>query len=164
MAVLPIRRWPDLCLSEVCAKIETVTDEIRTLAADMLETMYDAPGRGLAAPQVGRPLRMFVMDTGWKDGPRNATVMIDPHILWCSETDVTGTESCLSIPGVSAEVTRAAEVRMSWTTLDGTESEALLTGADAVCAQHELDHLAGVMVFDRVSDAERARMEADYAG
>ena len=154
--------WPDPVLSRVCDRVDVVTDDIRTLAEDMLETMYDAPGRGLAAPQVGVPIRLFVMDTAWKDGDPAPRVLINPKIEWRSEEKVTGEEGCLSIPGVIAHVERNAEVAMVWATLDGDTREEVLTGAEAICAQHELDHLDGIVTFDRISKEQRAELEAVY--
>lgn len=157
MSVLPLVLWPDARLTTPCAA--AVADEAtRRLAADMLETMYAAPGRGLAAPQVGHLVRMFVMDTGWKDGRPNPRVVLNPEILWQSDTMVTGPEGCLSIPGITAQVPRAAAVRMRWTDLDGQEFHEILTRFDAICAQHEADHLDGRLMFDRLDAAERARL------
>lgn len=160
MPILPILHWPDPRLSAVCDPVGQVTAAVRTLAADMLETMYDAPGRGLAAPQVGAMLRLFVMDVNWKDGPRNPVVLIDPEVRWLSDQRVVGPEGCLSIPGVVAEVARAAALRLRWTGLDGLQVEALLEGFAAVCAQHELDHLDGIVTLDRLSPEARAGVPA----
>ena len=152
MAVLPLVIWPDARLTTPCAP--AVADaETRQLAADMLETMYAAPGRGLAAPQVGRMIRLFVMDTGWKEGNPNPRVLLNPVVLWRSETLVTGPEGCLSIPGVTAQVPRAAAVRLRWTDLDGQEFHEVLTRFDAICVQHESDHLDGILMLDRMLPA-----------
>ncbi len=153
MAVLPILRWPDPRLSQVCAP---VAGDVTALAADMLDTMYDAPGRGLAAPQVGALVRMFVMDTGWKAGPRDPVVCVNPEILWRSETRATGSEGCLSIPGPAPLIERAVEIRLGWTGLDGAAHVVLLDGFAAVCAQHEYDHLDGVLTLDHLSADLRA--------
>jgi peptide deformylase len=160
MAVLPILRWPDARLEERCAP---VTGDVSALAADMLETMYAAPGRGLAAPQVGQLLRLFVMDVTWKEGARNPVVCINPAILWRSPLRVKGPEGCLSMPGVTAEVTRAQEIRLRYTGLDGVEREDHLTSFAAICAQHEYDHLDGILTLDRISPAERTAAEAVLA-
>ena len=152
MAVLPLVTWPDARLTTACAP--AVADaETRQLAADMLETMYAAPGRGLAAPQVGRMIRLFVMDTGWKEGNPNPRVLLNPVVLWRSDTLVTGPEGCLSIPGVTAQVPRAAAVRLRWTDLDGQEFHEVLTRFDAICVQHESDHLDGILMLDRMLPA-----------
>lgn len=161
MSVLPILRWPDPCLAQVCARAE-ITDELRALAADMFDTIYAAPGRGLAAPQVGRPIRLFVMDCGWKDGTPDPTVMVNPERVAASDAVETRDEGCLSIPGVTARVTRPAEVTMRWTDLDGASCERRLGGFAATCAQHELDHLDGIVTFDRVDPATRATLKAAY--
>ncbi|WP_343080166.1 peptide deformylase [Ostreiculturibacter nitratireducens] len=163
MAVLPILRWPDPRLSQVCAGVGAITEDVRSLAADMLETMYAAPGRGLAGPQVGAMLRIFVMDTTWKEGSPAPRVLVNPVLEWASDRLATGPEGCLSIPGVTAEVTRPAEVRMRWTGLDGREAVETLAGFAAICAQHELDHLDGIVTFDRVAPDLRARLETEYA-
>ena len=160
MAVLPILRWPDPRLEERCAE---VSGDVGTLAADMLDTMYVAPGRGLAAPQVGHLLRLFVMDVTWKEGARSPVVCINPAITWRSSGRATGAEGCLSIPGVTTHVTRAKEIRLRFTDLTGAEREEHLTGFAAICAQHEYDHLDGILTLDRISPAERAAAEAALA-
>ncbi|WP_151717358.1 peptide deformylase [Gemmobacter serpentinus] len=162
MAVLPVLHWPDSRLSTRCAEVTEVTDELRQLVADMLDTMYAAPGRGLAAPQVGAMLRVFVMDCGWKTGPRNPRICLNPDILWMSKTRVSGPEGCLSIPGVTAEVSRARAIQLRWMDLEGETHQADLTEFDAICAQHEFDHLDGVVTFNRLSPEARARAEAEY--
>lgn len=156
MAVLPILRWPDPRLSTVCAP---VTGDVRPLAADMLDTMYGAPGRGLAAPQVGVLLRLFVMDTTWKEGLRAPQVFVNPEILWMSDTRSTGPEGCLSLPGATTHISRATEIRLRWTDLDGITHEQTLTGFAAICAQHEYDHLDGILTLDRLSPEDRAIAE-----
>lgn len=163
MSVRPILRWPDPRLSQVCAEVGEITHDIRCLAADMLETMYAAPGRGLAGPQVGAMVRLFVMDVTWKEGIRAPRVLINPVVEWASDRLATGPEGCLSIPGVTAEVTRPAEIRMRWLGLDGQTVSETLVGFAGTCAQHELDHLDGIVTFDRVAPEVRARIEAEYA-
>ncbi len=159
--VLQILTWPDPRLSVPCAPAQ-LSDGLRTLAADMLQTMYDAPGRGLAAPQVGVLMRMFVMDVTWKEGNPAPVVMVNPQILWASDTRATGAEGCLSIPGPTTMIDRAEEVLMRWTDLDGGTHEAMLTGLAAICAQHEYDHLDGVLTLDRLSPADRALALAEF--
>lgn len=163
MSVLPILHWPDPVLSRPCAPVGTVDEAIRQFARDLLDTMYAAPGRGLAAPQVGRALRVFVMDVTWKDGAPDPVVLFDPVIDWASDVEVAGPEACLSIPGVTATVKRPASVRMRWTTLDGSAAAATFTGFAAVCAQHELDHLDGRVILDRLAPESRAAALAGYA-
>lgn len=157
MSVLPIRIYGDPVLRQV-AKDAPLDDHVRRLAADMIETMYDAPGRGLAAPQVGEDLRLFVMDCHWKDGAdRAASVFLNPSFLWRSEETAVNEEGCLSIPGVPVDVRRPAKVAMRWTDLDGAAQERVFEGFEAVCVQHEADHLDGVLNVDLASnqDAER---------
>ncbi|MBD3679944.1 MAG: peptide deformylase [Rhodobacteraceae bacterium] len=163
MAILPILTWPDPRLSTPCHPIGDIDEGLRKLAQDMLDTMYDAPGRGLAAPQVGVLTRLFVMDVDWKEGPAAPVVMVNPVIDWASDEEITREEGCLSIPGVRAEVSRPERVRMRWTTLEGEEVTRELDGFAATCAQHELDHLDGRVTFDRVDAAQRAALEAAYA-
>lgn len=161
MAVLEILRWPDARLSAMCAP---VSGNVNALAADMLETMYDAQGRGLAAPQVGHLIRVFVMDVTWKEGAPTPIVMVNPVITAQSETVMPSDEGCLSIPGILASVDRPAEVTIEWQGATGQDHKETLTGFAARCAQHELDHLNGIVTFDRISPKQRARLEADYAG
>jgi len=156
MAVLPILRWPDPRLEERCAP---VTGDVAGLAADMLETMYAAPGRGLAAPQVGQLIRLFVMDTTWKEGTRAPVVCINPGITWRAAEVQTGPEGCLSIPGIVTQVARAKAIRLRWTDLAGQDHEEILQGFAAVCAQHEYDHLDGILTLDRISPEDRAAAE-----
>jgi len=160
MAVLPILRWPDPRLSMVC---ETIGEQdVSALARDMLDTMYAAPGRGLAAPQVGVTKRLFVMDVTWKEGVKSPMICLDPVLRDLSEARVTGPEGCLSIPGLPVEVERAAEVTLDWTGLDGQRRSERLTGFASICAQHEMDHLDGIVTLDHLSPEARAAAERDY--
>ncbi|TNF63752.1 MAG: peptide deformylase [Rhodobacteraceae bacterium] len=163
MSVLPIVLWPDPRLGRVCDPVEGITEAIRRQAADMLETMYAAPGRGLAAPQVGILNRLFVTDFTWKEGTRDPQVYLNPEILSSGDETATMSEGCLSIPGISVEVTRPARVHLIWTSLDGARVSQVFTGFAAACVQHELDHLNGVVTFDRLSSDARAAAEAAYA-
>ncbi len=133
-----------------------ITPEIETLAADMLATMYDAPGVGLAAPQVGVLSRLYVMDCE-KDpeAPRNPIVMVNPEVTWTSEALNTYEEGCLSIPEQYADVTRPAEVRVRWLGLDGKTHEREFEGLWATCAQHEIDHLDGRLFIDHLGPIKR---------
>jgi peptide deformylase len=162
MAILPILRWPDPALTTPCAPV-VLSDDVARLAADLLDTMYAAPGRGLAAPQVGALLRLFVMDCTWKDGIRAPRVIVNPDILWRSDTLATGPEGCLSIPGITTQIPRATAIRLRWTTLDGQTVDEHLTGFAAICAQHEYDHLDGLVTLDRLDPSARARALAEYA-
>jgi peptide deformylase len=128
----------------------------------MLETMYAAPGRGLAAPQVGAMVRVFVMDTGWKEGRPDPLVCINPMLQEVGEEHAEGEEGCLSIPGVTAMVSRPSQVQMVWTGLNGGRYVQSFTGFAAACAQHELDHLDGVVTFDHLGAETRADLIAEY--
>lgn len=157
--LLPILRWPDPRLSQLC--VPAVLDaDLRALAADMLETMYAAPGRGLAAPQVGRLVRVFVMDVGWKTGDPTPLVFLNPELELLG-TRVLGPEGCLSIPGPVTEVERNAQVRARWTDLDGVAHDAIFDGFAAICIQHEFDHLNGILTLDRLGSEARALAEAE---
>ena len=157
--ILPILHWPDVRLSQPCAPA-VLSDALRAQAGDLLQTMYASAGRGLAAPQVGLMLRMFVMDAGWKEGRPEPVVMVNPEILALSEARVMGPEGCLSIPGPVTQVARARQVRMRWQDLDGAWHEGDFTGFAAVCAQHEFDHLEGILTLDHLTDDARAAAEA----
>ncbi|ANB33055.1 peptide deformylase [Rhodovulum sulfidophilum] len=162
MSVLPILRWPDPRLATACAPIGQVTPEIARLAQEMLDTMYEAPGRGLAAPQVGVLKRLFVMDVNGAAGPRNPRIFIDPVIEERASETMVGPEGCLSLPGIVAEVQRAIEITLRWTDLDGTRRREVLSGISAVCAQHEIDHLDGIVTLNRVDAGQRSELEAAY--
>jgi peptide deformylase len=164
VSVLPIVRWPDSRLSAPCAPAGGIDDRLRRLAADMLETMYAAPGRGLAGPQVGEMRRIFVMDVMWKEAEPSPMVFLDPEIVWRSSETRVGGEGCLSIPGVIAEVERAAEIEVVWRGIDGARHSRRFDGFAAVCIQHETDHLDGIVTFDRVAPDARAALEAAYSG
>jgi len=159
MTVMPVLTWPDARLRETALAVGAVDDALRTLAVDMLETMYAAPGRGLAATQVGVMQRLFVMDVTWKDGAPRPYVCIDPEIIDPSPDLVTRTEGCLSLPGIPAEVARPGAVTLRWTGLDGARHEERLTGFAATCAQHEVDHLDGRLCVDLLAPAARATLD-----
>ena len=161
MSVLPILRWPDPRLSRVCDPVGPGED-LERLVTDMFETMYDAPGRGLAAPQVGVMKRLFVMDCGWKEGDMTPVTCINPEIVEASGTQATGEEGCLSIPGILAPVTRPEWIVLRWTDLGGTVQEQRLDGFEARCAQHEFDHLDGLVTFDRLDAETHAALVAAY--
>ncbi len=157
--LLPILRWPDPRLSQPCASA-VLDDDLRSLAADMLETMYAAPGRGLAASQVGRLVRMFVMDVDWKTGEPAPMVFVNPELELMGNR-VTGPEGCLSIPGPVTEVERNDTVRVRWTDLEGAAREQVFDGFAAICIQHENDHLDGILTLDRLQPEARAKAEAE---
>lgn len=162
MSLRQIVLWPDPRLRMVCAEVGEITPAVEVLAADMLETMYAAPGRGLAAPQVGEMLRLFVMDTEWKDAAPAPVVFIDPVVEAHSDARAVQSEGCLSIPGLSLEVTRPAEVTLSWTDLQGARQTAPFSGFAAACVQHELDHLDGVVTLDHLDPGARQQAEDRY--
>ena len=145
---------PDPRLKKPCEPIAEVTAELAQLAADMLETMYDAPGVGLAAPQVGVMKRILVMDC-IKDGPPEPMVLINPSVVWASEDLSSYEEGCLSIPDQYAEVKRPAQVKVRWTGLDGAEQERQFEGLWATCVQHEIDHLDGKLFIDYLGPLKR---------
>jgi len=147
--IRPIVKLPDPVLREVARPVAEFDAELGTLARDMLETMYDAPGRGLAAPQVGLGLRLFVMDVAWKEGTPEPQVFVNPEIVEASAEAVTREEGCLSIPGRTSRVARPAEVALRWRDLDGAEREGRFEGFAATCVQHEIDHLDGILCIDR---------------
>ena len=150
----PILIHPDPRLKKPCESVGEITPEITTLAADMLETMYDAPGIGLAAPQVGVLQRVLVMDCA-KDGPPEPIALINPRVTWASEDLSSYEEGCLSIPDQYAEVKRPATVRVEWTDLDGQVQEREFEGLWATCVQHEIDHLDGKLFIDYLGPLKR---------
>jgi peptide deformylase len=158
MAIRDIIILPDKQLRLVSTPVEKVTAEVRKLAEDMLETMYDAPGIGLAAIQVGIPQRLITMDLAKKEGPPNPRVFINPEITWSSEDLSVYEEGCLSIPEYYEEVERPAKVRVRFTDLDGKVHEEEADGLYATCIQHEIDHLNGVLFVDYLSKLKRDRV------
>ncbi|MDB6182124.1 peptide deformylase [Paracoccus fistulariae] len=147
---------PDPRLKKLAEPVARITPEIETLAADMLATMYDAPGIGLAAPQVGIASRIFVMDANRDpEAERRPMVLINPEITWSSQEENTYEEGCLSIPDQYADVTRPKQVKMQWLGLDGKTHEEEFDDLWATCAQHELDHLNGVLFIDHLSMVKR---------
>ena len=156
MAIRPLVILPDTRLRLICEPVTAVTDEIRRLADDMLETMYDAPGIGLAAPQVGVLSRLIVMDCVKDDRePSRPIVLVNPEIVWQSEETAPYEEGCLSIPDHFADVTRPREVEVTWTDLDGNAQRERFDGLWAVCVQHEIDHLNGKLFIDYLGPIKR---------
>ena len=159
MAILEIHEYPAPILKEVAEPIAEVTEEIQQLARDMVETMYAAPGIGLAAPQVGRSIRLLVMDVGNWDDEDNRTsdlqVLINPEIIWSSDEMRLFDEGCLSVPDFSLEVERPAQVHVKALNIDGEEIVLECDELRAVCVQHEIDHLNGVTLADRASPVKR---------
>lgn len=160
--IRPLRLWPDPVLSLVCPQVTVFDANLQRLADDMLETMYAAQGRGLAAPQVGESPRLFVMDVTWKGAEPEPLVCVNPVIVSASDETTAFEEGCLSIPGVPATVTRPAQILLRWQDTNGAGHEARMTDMRAVCAQHELDHLDGIVIFDRIDPALRATLETGY--
>jgi peptide deformylase len=147
---------PDPRLKKVCDALPDISDEIRTLADDMLETMYAAPGIGLAAPQIGVLDRMIVLDCVKEDGAKpEPLVMVNPRVIGASDDLNTYDEGCLSIPDIYADVTRPSEVRVEWLDLDGNLQERDMDGLWATCVQHEIDHLEGKMFIDYLKPLKR---------
>ena len=174
MAVLPMILLPDPLLRRRSEPVERVDDELRRFADDMLETMYEAPGIGLAAVQVGVPRRLITLDVAERDERENGgedaaeaprpepkrepIVMVNPQVLRASEERSVYEEGCLSIPDYFADVERPATVRVRWTDLDGREHEREDGGLWAVCVQHEIDHLDGALFIDHLSRLRRDRV------
>ena len=160
MAIRPIIEVPDPLLRQISTPVETVDDDIRALIADMFETMYDAPGIGLAAIQVGVPKRILVIDLQEPEeegGPavKDPRVFINPEILEESDQDVPYTEGCLSVPDQYAEVDRPDRIRARWLDEKGESREEEIDGLLATCLQHEMDHLEGVLFIDHLSRLKR---------
>jgi peptide deformylase len=149
---------PDKRLRLISEPVKAITPEIRTLADDMFETMYDAPGIGLAAIQVAVPLRLITMDLAKKEGEKEPRVFINPEILSSSEELSVYEEGCLSIPEYYEEVERPAKVRVRFMDLDGKIHEEDAEGIYATCIQHEIDHLNGVLFVDYLSKLKRDRV------
>jgi len=156
MTIRPILIHPDPRLRKPAEPVQEITPELQRLADDMLETMYDAPGIGLAAPQVGVGQRLLVMDCVKEDGEKpRPMVLLNPQITWVSEAMNTYEEGCLSIPEQYAEVERPAECRVRWLGLDGETHEEAFDGLWATCVQHEIDHLDGRLFIDFLSPMKR---------
>ena len=162
MAIRPIVEVPDPRLREISKPVETVDAEVRALVADMFETMYDAPGIGLAAIQVGVAQRILVIDlqepaSEEEDAPvvRDPRVFINPQILEEADEAQPYNEGCLSVPDQYAEVERPVSIRARWLDLDGKAHDERIEGLLAVCLQHEMDHLEGVLFIDHLSRLKR---------
>ncbi len=156
MALRQVLQFPDKRLRRKSKPITEIGDDVRTLATDMLDVMYDEPGIGLAAPQLGEAIRLIVVDTEWteEDAERDPLVAVNPEIV---ERDgkLVWTEGCLSVPDYTADVERAERVTLRYTDLEGEEHTEEAEGLRAVCFQHEIDHLDGVLFIDRISRLKR---------
>jgi len=162
MAILPILEAPDPRLRTISTPVDTIDDALQTLIDDMFETMYDAPGIGLAAIQVGVPKRVLVIDLQEPESDeedakpvRNPMVFINPQILDGSDQLSVYNEGCLSVPDQYAEVERPATIRASWMDREGRIHEQTLEGLLATCLQHEMDHLEGILFIDHLSRLKR---------
>jgi peptide deformylase len=159
MAIRKIIKIPDPILKKISDPIERVDDDLNRLIDDMFQTMYDAPGVGLAAVQLGIPRRLLVIDTAREEEePRNPRCFINPEIIWSSEELSEYEEGCLSIPDVFDNVTRPAEVRVKHLDRDGKQRETLCSDFLATVIQHEIDHLNGVLFIDHLSRLKRDRV------
>ena len=155
MAVMPLVLLPQPVLRQVAQPVDDITDDILQLTNNMAETMYAAPGIGLAANQVGLLKRVIVMDCARDDEPPALWKMINPEIIWLSEENTKMEEGCLSIPGHNAEVVRPSEVHVSYLDIDGQKQEMQAKGLLAACVQHEIDHLNGILFVDHLSRLKR---------
>ena len=155
MAVMPLVLLPQPVLRQVAQPVDDITDDILQLANNMAETMYAAPGIGLAANQVGLLKRVIVMDCARDGEPPALWKMFNPEIIWLSEENTKMEEGCLSIPGHNAEVVRPSEVHVSYLDIEGQMQEMQATGLLAACVQHEIDHLNGVLFLDHLSRLKR---------
>lgn len=162
MAIREILEYPDPRLREVAKPVAAVTDEVRQLVSDMAETMYAAPGCGLAATQLGIPLRIFVIDVAGEDEPSELRVFINCEILEV-EGNQTWKEGCLSFPGATEEIKRAERVKVRALDLEGKPFELEADGLLAVAIQHENDHLNGVLMIDKLSPLKKRMMSRKLA-
>ena len=149
---------PDKRLRSVSEPVCEISDEIRALVADMFETMYEAPGIGLAAIQIGVPSRVIVMDLSKREAEAEPRVFINPEIVWSSQETSPYEEGCLSIPDIHEDVERPSQVRIRYLDLDATQQESDAEGLFATCIQHEVDHLNGVLFIDHISKLKRERI------
>ena len=163
MALRDILILPDKRLRLVSKPVAKVDSAIRKLVEDMFETMYDAPGIGLAAIQVGEPRRIVTMDLAKKDEPKQPQVFINPELVWESKDLKAYEEGCLSIPEYYEEVERPAEVKVKYLDIDGNPQEIEASGLLATCLQHEIDHLNGVLFIDHISKLKRDRVIKNFA-
>ena len=155
MALLPILTAPDPALKKTSAPVKQVDASIRKLMDDMLETMYHAPGIGLAAPQVGVLKRVIVLDLAREDEAPQPLRIANPEIVWVSDDDATYNEGCLSVPEHYADVVRPAACRVKYLDQDNKQQEIAAEGLLATCLQHEIDHLEGVLFIDHLTSLKR---------
>ena len=155
MTKLKLYEYPHPILKKKAEKVDVVDDDLRKLLDDMLETMYASNGCGLAAPQIGLSKRIVVIDIAHEDEEAQPLYMVNPEIVWRSEELEVCEEGCLSVPGQRAEVERPASVKIKYLDYNGKECELLVEDFLAVAAQHELDHLDGVLYIDHISRLKR---------
>ncbi len=155
MTILPIITLPDPLLRKASAPIERIDEDVRKLAADMLETMYAAPGVGLAAVQVGVPRRLIVLDTAKDEEPPQPLVLINPEIVTLGSEMREHEEGCLSIPDVRIDIERPGALKVRYLDLDGKTQELAAEGLLATAIQHEIDHLDGKLIIDFLSRLKR---------
>ena len=148
MADLSLRLVPDPALRAICAPVDDFDAALLQTAKAMLDVMYAAKGRGLAAPQVGLITRVFVMDSTWKSSDPTPRIFVNPEMTACSETIAVFEEGCLSIPNQTSRVARPDRVSLRWQGVDGAFQSGDFTGFEAACVQHEIDHLNGVLCTD----------------
>ncbi len=160
MAILPILTVPNPVLKQVSQPVERVDDDLRALMDDMLETMYAAPGIGLAAIQVGVAKRVIVMDLADRGEPRQPRYFVNPEIVTAEGDLAPYEEGCLSVPDVFEEVDRPTKIKLRYLNYDGEPVEEIAEGLFAVCIQHEMDHLEGVLFIDHLSRLKRDRAVA----
>jgi peptide deformylase len=163
MALRDILTLPDKRLRLVSEPVKKIDAEVKKLVEDMFETMYDAPGIGLAAIQVGVPKRIVTMDLAKKDEDKQQRVLINPEIVWSSDEKNVHEEGCLSIPEYYEDVERPSQVRVKYLDLQGKEQELEASGLLATCIQHEIDHTNGVLFIDHISKLKRDRVTKKFA-
>ena len=154
---------PDPRLRKVCDPVTTVTEDLARLARDMLDTMYDAPGIGLAAPQIGVTKRLIVMDCMKAPEAPRPLILFNPEVTWSSSEVSTYEEGCLSIPEQYADVQRPASVTVTWMDETGASQEETFEGLWATCVQHEIDHLNGIVFVDHLSQLKQGRIKSKLA-
>jgi len=154
----PIITLPDKRLRRVSEPVGKITADIKKLVEAMFESMYEAPGIGLAAVQLGELKRVVTMDLSKKEGPSNPQVFINPEIVWKSEEQSTYEEGCLSIPEIHEDVERPARIKLKYLDIEGKQHEVNAEGLFATCIQHEVDHLNGVLFIDHISKLKRDRI------
>jgi peptide deformylase len=163
MARREILILPDKRLRQVSEAVKKIDASVRKLVEDMFETMYGAPGVGLAAVQIGTPKRVLTMDLSKKEEPKNPQVFINPEIVWSSPEKSTYEEGCLSIPEFYGEVERPAQVKVKYLDIEGERREVEANGLLATVLQHEIDHLDGILIIDHMSKLKRDRVIKKFA-